>query len=793
MISSPNADLVQRDQAITGLRIILDPEVFTRLLGPYLAGMRIKNAQITYIRYKPDTRCLVNYNLNTGKTTLNVYAVAHGNDKAVKINNVRSRKTVNRYGIPGRIIFEDEGILIWVFPNDSKLKALRALDDDKKQKRLLKELLPDRPDLWHGAFKMLNYKPERRFVAVLQTKSGPQAVVRFYNSGDYHKALTIANAFHSLPNLSIPRKIGSSDDHKVLVFEWLEGQVLSDVLGGDYEVAMRVIHETGVALAGFHLQEVGQLPGDIKTEKAEKLQALADSMKLILPHLSTRALAAASHLASKFSLDAERKPIHGDFYAKQVLINNNKQTSFIDLDEAMLGDPRADLGLFIAYLKYMVLSGRLAENRLPTFTQSFLNGYYRIMGKEQLGDLHPYVAAGLFQLLPHPFRHCEKDWIMWTEQILNMVESEISKARSNRTASSYNQLFPARCTTVAVVNPYDIGQDQNMSSFLLRALNPQEVEPLLTDMLSNQFSKNVEARLRKINVLRYKPDRRCLVEYEIEVKSGRNNPHNVITLIGKARSKGSDFTTYNLVRDLWNSGFDSNSADFISVPQPIGIIPELHMWFQKKVPGIPAIDALVRSNYDSLNLTGRIAEAIDKVHRTDNSKNREHTIFDELKILDERLSKVAEEKPLWKTRIERLLGACQRLTRYVPDPKTASIHRDFYHDQLIVDGHRIYIIDFDNYCKGDPALDIGNFKAHLEEYALRKNDDVSSLSDLEEVFVQRFLELSGKSKRFSVEAYTAFTLARHIWISTQFPSRRHLTQALISLCERRLHSLLNQV
>ncbi|MGH9926826.1 MAG: phosphotransferase family protein, partial [Nitrososphaeraceae archaeon] len=405
---------------------------------------------------------------------------------------------------------------------------------------------------------------------------------------------------------------------------------------------------------------------------------------------------------------------------------------------------------------------------------------------------HLYVAAGLFQLLPHPFRHGEKEWIMWTEQILNMAESEISKARSNETGSINNQFLPAMYTKVPVVNPYDISQDQKIY-FLLRALNPQEVEPLLLHMLSNQFGKNVEARLRKINVLRYKPNRRCLVEYEIEVKKDENNPHNIITLLGKARSKGPDFTTYNLVRELWNSGFDSKSTDFISVPQPIGIIPELHMWFQNKAPGIPVIDLLVRSNQDSLNLAGRIAEAIDKVHRTEKPNDRKHTIFDELKILDDRLTKVAEEKPFWKSRIERLLDGCHGLTRHMPEPEMSSIHRDFYHDQVIVDDHRLYITDFDNYCKGDPALDIGNFKAHLEEYALRKNEDVSSLSDREEAFVERFLELSGKSKRFSVDAYTMFTLARHIWISTQFPNRHHLTEALISLCERRLHSLLDHV
>ena len=794
MISPTNADLVHRDRAIIGLRTILDPDTFQRALRPYLVGMRIENLQMTYIRYKPGTRCLVNYRLDTGETSLNVYAVAHGCDKAIKIHNVRKLKTVNKYGIPGRIILEDQGIVISVFPNDSRLKAMVFLDDNEKQKELLSKLLPDRPDLWNGTFQMLNYKPERRFVAMLQTKSDPQAVVRFYKPSDYHKSIIIAKAFHSASHLRIPRKIGCSDHHRVLVFEWLEGQVLSNILNGNYEIAVRAIYDTGIALAEFHLQGVADraIPWHTETEKAENLLALADSIKFLLPHLSTRVLELAHHLASSFSFESIRRPIHGDFYAKQVLVNDDKQVSFIDLDEAKIGDPRVDLGLFIAHLRYMVLSGRLVESRLPILTEAFLSGYQQTMGKELLNDLHPYVAVGLFQLLPHPFRHGEKEWITWTEQMLNMGESEISKAQSNKRGSINNQFLPAMYTKVPVVNAYDISQDQKMY-FLLRALNPQEVEPLLLHMLSNQFGKNVEARLRKINVLRYKPNRRCLVEYEIEVKKDENNPHNIITLLGKARSKGPDFTTYNLVRELWNSGFDSKSTDFISVPQPIGIIPELHMWFQNKAPGIPVIDLLVRSNQDSLNLAGRIAEAIDKVHRTEKPNDRKHTIFDELKILDDRLTKVAEEKPFWKSRIERLLDGCYGLTRHMPDPEMASIHRDFYHDQVIVDDHRLYITDFDNYCKGDPALDIGNFKAHLEEYALRKNEDVSSLSDREEAFVERFLELSGKSKRFSVDAYTMFTLARHIWISTQFPNRHHLTEALISLSERRLHSLIDHV
>jgi thiamine kinase-like enzyme len=306
--------------------------------------------------------------------------------------------------------------------------------------------------------------------------------------------------------------------------------------------------------------------------------------------------------------------------------------------------------------------------------------------------------------------------------------------------------------------------------------------------------------------MRYKPHRRCLVEYEIRAKNSSNiDSHDVIiTLFGKAHCKGPDFTTYNLVQDLWGSGFDANSTDLVSVPQPMGIIPEFHMWFQLKVQGLPAIDLLTKrsnynyNNYDSLNLAAKIAEAIHKVHqRGKKPVVRTHTISDELKILDKRLFQVAEENPQWKFKIKNVLDACHDLASYIPSPEKTietSIHRDFYHDQVIVNGDRLYLTDFDNYCMGDPALDVGNFKAHLEEYALRKNDDEINriLSITGEAFVKRFVELSSSSKRFSVEAYTALTLARHISISTQLSNRQHSTEALISLCEKRLCLLLDQ-
>ena len=50
----------------------------------------------------------------------------------------------------------------------------------------------------------------------------------------------------------------------------------------------------------------------------------------------------------------------------------------------------------------------------------------------------------------------------------------------------------------------------------------------------------------------------------------------------------------------------------------------------------------------------------------------------------------------------------------------------------------------------------------------------------------RFVQLSGEATRAAVQAYATLTLVRHIYLSSRFPERAHLTERLIELCERRL-------
>ncbi|GAB4374644.1 MAG: hypothetical protein Kow00121_19340 [Elainellaceae cyanobacterium] len=317
--------------------------------------------------------------------------------------------------------------------------------------------------------------------------------------------------------------------------------------------------------------------------------------------------------------------------------------------------------------------------------------------------------------------------------------------------------------------------------FLGEALDRQQAQSRLAALFPA-----ATCSLAAIHLIRHKPGRRCLIEYDLIVET----PTSVqtVALIGKVRAKGLDRASYELQRALWNQGFAADSADGISVPEPIGIISEWQMWLQRKVPGTIATDQLLQT--DGVALAHRIAEAAYKLHQTQIPASRHHTMTDELRILHERLPLVSQQHPEWRSRIEQVLDQCDRLGAAIPEPLPCGIHRDFYGDQIIVDGDRLYLLDLDLYCESNPALDVGNFMGHITEYSLRKFGNPDALGDREAALQERFIQLAGIELRPAIEAYALLTLVRHIYISTQFPERRYCTESLLELSEQRLSCLL---
>ncbi len=335
---------------------------------------------------------------------------------------------------------------------------------------------------------------------------------------------------------------------------------------------------------------------------------------------------------------------------------------------------------------------------------------------------------------------------------------------------------------ISVSDPFNSLSDPALPA-LAFALDPQIARKEMKRGLPRLTGENSLVRLQAIRVVRHKPGRRCVVEYDVNIERP-DSPSETVTLIGKMRARRFGNEGYRLLDEFWRAGFDVKSGDGISVPEPIGVIPKVQMWFQRKVPGTTATELLLLPN--SAPLAGRIAEAIIKVHQTKVPTEREHSIADELRILHECMEKVSVAQPQWNSRLTKILQSCDALAATHPDLPKCGSHRDFYPAQVISDGARIYLIDFDLYCSGDVGLDVGNFLGHLTEQSLRHFGNASALGEVERALENRFVELSGETSRVSVKIYATLTLVRHIFLSTQHPERRKTTEALVKLCEEKL-------
>jgi hypothetical protein len=335
---------------------------------------------------------------------------------------------------------------------------------------------------------------------------------------------------------------------------------------------------------------------------------------------------------------------------------------------------------------------------------------------------------------------------------------------------------------VTVSDPFEAAGDPAFPA-LARALDPAEVEHQFKRRLPRLAGPEGLVYPRAIRVTRYKPGRRCLVEYDVEIRRPNRAPE-AATLIGKARAGRYGKADYRVLEAFWRAGFQGDSPDGIAVAEPISTVAKFRMWLQRKVPGIPAPELL--AGQDGVALARRIAEAAHKVHRAGVPPKRSHSMDDELRILHTCLAAVSEVEPRWAERIGRLSEACDRLGAATPELPPRGIHRDFYADQVIVDGDRLYLIDFDVYCLGSPALDIGNFLGHITEQSLRTLGSPDALADVEHALEERFVELAGETSRPVVRSYATLTLARHVYLSTCFLERHPFTGPLLGLVEERL-------
>lgn len=213
------------------------------------------------------------------------------------------------------------------------------------------------------------------------------------------------------------------------------------------------------------------------------------------------------------------------------------------------------------------------------------------------------------------------------------------------------------------------------------------------------FFPSAKGEISDIKIEKLSPDwakRTCLVRYKIFFS---DNSSKIIR--GTAKIDGSKKRSYKIMSYLYENGF---SESRFKVPRPLDYIDEIGLFIYEEAPGEPLSSIIDRNQY-SLKFSQDIAEFLFKIHSIKNIKPKKKAlIFNQEDYLRtyKRIRKIfpqfAEFFPLQKIHfLQELEG------------ESSFIHGDFYTGNLIINGNKIILIDFDKAGQGPILYDLASF------------------------------------------------------------------------------------
>jgi hypothetical protein len=290
-------------------------------------------------------------------------------------------------------------------------------------------------------------------------------------------------------------------------------------------------------------------------------------------------------------------------------------------------------------------------------------------------------------------------------------------------------------------------------------------------------------RVTHLEVLKYKPNRRCVVAYDLQPSSIGLEPDAVgQRLVGKVFRDDRGARHLALHQALWADGFGEPAADGITVARPLAYIPEMRMFVQERAPGSKLDDSLDAPDFG--DRVRRCAATIAKLHASRVRPAARYTLADKLASLEVRAAELAAWRP---DRAEAFSVHVARLRAWaatLPQADLVPAHRDFYYSQVLFAKGRVTLIDLDLFALADPAIDVA-IRRPLAPPRHPAPSDPDALNTAVAQFVDEYARQAALPAGFFWRAwpYEAAAYFRSMHVSMQRPRPGRCFDSLFELCE----------
>jgi tRNA A-37 threonylcarbamoyl transferase component Bud32 len=275
----------------------------------------------------------------------------------------------------------------WTFPHDRKIKNLSLLMSAES----LSELVHSR---WTGS-RLVAYAPEKcATVQCIDNDGNVLAYAKCYAGNESFEAFRryIELAPAESNQFAVPRVLSYSSSLHILVLQAIEGKRIADLQGDELEHG---VHAMGRALGSFHSIPVNAEMRRFTRLDPEHLQEAAATIASVRPEAGFLVQRLTERLCSPYLKNNSRAVrVHGDVHPKNGVLCGDRVV-MIDLDQAGLAPAAADLGSFLAALRYEAITRSLPQARESVLAEAFLAGYASAANLPSGPELQWHTAAAL--------------------------------------------------------------------------------------------------------------------------------------------------------------------------------------------------------------------------------------------------------------------------------------------------------------------------------------------------------------------------------------------------------------
>ena len=214
------------------------------------------------------------------------------------------------------------------------------------------------------------------------------------------------------------------------------------------------------------------------------------------------------------------------------------------------------------------------------------------------------------------------------------------------------------------------------------------------------------------------PQTRTVVQYSFFRRGAVSDSQPFLHLIGKFYADERGRQIRQIMQALHASLPRIGESPLLTIPNPFFYDSDSRVVVQQYVGGVHYNKLLDHHDFPKYFIL--LGKALASLHTQDVPIGETKSIHDHLQeLINPHPMRFCEKLPQYRHLVEELIKKMaerEKQEKFEVSP----IHRDFHLRQLFYEEGRVWLIDWDLFAKGDPALDVGNFIVYLKTHLTKE-------------------------------------------------------------------------